>query len=290
MKVQRVSYYLSLLSAPSLSTASFLDFNYDFCDSSSILSSFNPLCERPGVAPLDLSISHGSASIPQHVLSPPHQHNHDHDHDHDHGAHDSSWSHTPHCFHRSNTSSPSDNYCVFTDSTFASNRGISIYANALYSASLHTLPAFTTPSLLTGANAQSDHRYASRPIPKKGLGLVALIPIHRGEQLFRSTPVVIFQEDDEGVSAGGNETERLPYYQRAVGQLPPKSKGLFDELKGHFGTDPVRDKVDTNCFAVELDVEGLAVTATAVFPEMSVRCLLFPISIPIHKANAKESE
>lgn len=257
MKVQQVSYYLSFFSA---SSASLLDFTYDFCDSSSILSSLNPLCERPSAPSLDLDFSHDHDAA-QHVL--PSSHTHDHE--------ARGWSHIPNCFHQPNTT---DQYCVYTDNTFASQRGISIYTNSLYASSLHELEAFTSPAILAGANEQNDARYAQRAIPGKGLGLVALVPIHRGEQLFRSTPVLLLQEQE---GEGGNETERLPFLKRAVANLPASSRRMFEELKGHFGSDPVQDRIDTNCFAVELDVAGLAVGATAVFPEMSV---CFPVLLP----------
>jgi hypothetical protein len=281
MKVQQVSYYVAFLSiSHSFASASLLDFKYDFCDSDSLLSSVNPLCDRPSTSTLDLPILRGSASKPQAVLdsalnhhqqhhdhSHVHQdHDHDHNHDHDHTHPDSAWSLPPSCTAHPNTT---DSFCVFTSHTFASNRGISIFANSIYSSSLHALPAFSTPSTLSSLNSASDPRYASQPIPDKGLGLVALRPIHRGEVLFRSTPVFIFQEDES--SAWLHESQRISTYHVAHSRLPARSRGMFDELKGHFGGDPVEDKINTNCFAVELDVEGLAVTATAVFPEMSVR-------------------
>jgi len=256
MKVQQVSY----LSLPFYASA-FLDFSYDFCDSSSVLSSLNPLCERTGISSslTELPVLHGSPQKPQQVLSSSQRENsHDHEHTHNHESH--AWSLPPQCIQKANAT---DKYCVYTDTSFASHRGISIYTNSIYSASLRNLEAFTSP-IQEGTNLPTDPRYAPQAIPGKGLGLVALRPIHRGEELFRSTAVLLLQEDEF------NDTEKLPYYQLAAKQLPKQSKKMLDELKGHFGGDPIEDKINTNCFAVELDVEGLAVTATAVFPEMSV--------------------
>lgn len=262
MKVQQVPYF-SLFSCFSFASASLLDFKYDFCDSNSLLLSINLLCERPGTSTIELPILHGSPSKPQQVLGSAHDHSHHHNHDHDHGVDEHSlWSVTPHCLQRQNATTK---FCVYTDQAFASNRGISFFTNSNHASRIRKFEAFTPTSVLKGANTDSDPRYASIPIPGKGLGLVALRPIHRGEELFRSTPVLILEEDEY------NETERLPYYHLATKQLPKQSKRMFDELKGHFGGDPVEDKINTNCFAVELDVEGVPVTAMAVFPEMSVR-------------------
>jgi hypothetical protein len=91
----------------------------------------------------------------------------------------------------------------------------------------------------------------------------------RGEELFRSTPVLILEED---IHEGFQETDRLPFYHLAIKQLPKTANKLFHELMGHFGGDPVEDIINTNCFAVDLSIgeNGEAVSSTAVFPEMSV--------------------
>ncbi len=269
MKVQQLPYYFSLLSFSTSALEPVLDIGVDLCTSTSPLSQYNPFCTRPNAPELQLPIIDGSPSKAQQVLgSSSHEHQHSYDFDAE-----LSWTVKPRCIPHHNES---EKYCVYTDQTFASNRGISIFINADHSPGILQLPAFTNPSILAGSNAETDPRYEQRPIPGKGLGLVATRPIHRGEELFRSTPVLILEDD---VYEGLLEKDRTPFYHIAIKQLPKVAKRMFHDLMGHFGGDPVEDKINTNCFAVEMIVgeDGETASSTAVFPEMSV-CLPSPDS------------
>jgi hypothetical protein len=268
MKVQQLPYYFSLLSSSTSAFEPVLDIGVDLCASNSLLSQYNPFCTRPNAPELQLPIIDGSPSKAQQVLgSSSHEHNHEHHHSHDFDA-QSSWTVKPRCLRQHNET---ERYCVYTDRTFASNRGISIVTNADHSPSILQLPAFTNEGILVGSNSETDPRYEQRPIPGKGLGLVATRPIHRGEELFRSTPVLILEED---VYEGFQDDDRTSFYHTAIKQLPKAANKKFHDLMGHFGGDPVEDKINTNCFAIEMIVgeDGETVSSTAVFPEMSV-CL-----------------
>ncbi|KIW05732.1 uncharacterized protein PV09_03589 [Verruconis gallopava] len=262
MKIQFSLCCLALFS-PCLAVQSLLDIGYDFCASNALFSSINPLCAKPQTANVQLPIIHGSASKPEEVLK---SSRYDHHHHEDQIGRQSLWSTSPRCLAHYNETTK---YCVYTSQSFAANRGISIFANSDHSDKYARLQGLSDPAVVEGCNAETDPRFTSQPIPGKGLGLVASRPISRGEELFRSTPVVIIEE---GLDELFDESDRLPFYHLAIKQLPDGSRRLFHDLMGHFGGDVVEDIINTNCFAVALHVgadDDEAVAATAVFPEMS---------------------
>ncbi|KAF2123244.1 hypothetical protein BDV96DRAFT_608887 [Lophiotrema nucula] len=168
------------------------------------------------------------------------------------GHHDSSqvpkdfpWTFWPECYSNENTTEP---YCVFTSQNFASGRGIFIVDTATNAYQFLQKPAFADPNALRRVNQYSNPSFEQREFPGKGRGLVANKTLHRGDQIFASTPLIIANTDVYDLV----DSERLALSHRGVEQLPSTSQTLFWSLLDHFKGDPVDDRINTNAFEVYL--------------------------------------
>lgn len=262
MKLRTATHLLSLSSISSALQSSINNLNLDICAPNSFRSPFDLSCSLP-IEALSEDIHppnniHRTSSKPQEVFKSSHSHE-----TNNHGV----WSHKPRCLRQYNAT---QKYCVYTSSTFAEGRGISIFTNANSTLDILSLPAFTDPKVVKGINKEHNRAYKQEEIPGKGLGLVATLPIKRGENIFSTTPVFLLEE---GIYDDFVEKDRMPFYHLAVKQLPKPAEKLFNDLMGHFGGDPVEDKINTNCFAVDMfeDIPEKSTPFNAVLPEVSVR-------------------
>ncbi|KAF1850355.1 SET domain-containing protein [Cucurbitaria berberidis CBS 394.84] len=169
------------------------------------------------------------------------------------------WTFWPECFSNENTTDP---YCVFTDQSFASGRGIFIITTKDLAYDMLEHDAWRRPETLSRVNKYDSPPFVTHEFPGKGRGLVANKTLHRGDQIFASTPILITDSGAYDLS----EAERLALLYRGVDTLPPASQKVFWELLGHFNDDPVDDRINTNNFDVSIDEEAQA----AVFPEIAM--------------------
>jgi hypothetical protein len=169
------------------------------------------------------------------------------------------WTFWPECYSNENTTEP---FCVFTSQEFASGRGIFFVTTTTKAYDLLKKPAFTDPDALNRINQHSNPPFEEHEFPGKGRGLVANKTLHRGDQIFASTPLLISDPDAYELV----EAERLALSNRGVETLPPNTQKLFWKLLDHFKGDPVDDRINTNAFEIEINGDS----SHAVFPEIAM--------------------
>ena len=169
------------------------------------------------------------------------------------------WTFLPECYSNEEQEEP---ICVFTDQNFANGRGIIAITTTPLAYQMRKKPAFSQPGALSRINHHSNPPFEEYEFPGKGRGLVANKTLHRGDQIFASTPLVITNPDMYNLA----ESERLRLGHRGVETLPPATQDLFWKLMGHTNGDPVEDRINTNAF--DLFVDDASVFA--VMPEIAM--------------------
>ncbi|KAF2402643.1 SET domain-containing protein [Trichodelitschia bisporula] len=159
-------------------------------------------------------------------------------------SYDEPWSSRSRCLRFQNST---ERYCVYTSTTFAGGRGISVFTTPERAAQIARLPAFTDPEVLHGVNHEPNPPYEARTLPGRGIGLIANRTLHRGDHIFSNTPVLLVQES---ISEDFFLKDHGPFHAEAVERLPERSRAAFMNLCGHFGGDPVQDIINTNSFEV----------------------------------------
>ena len=169
------------------------------------------------------------------------------------------WTFWPECFSGEDTVEP---HCVFSDQKFASGRGIFIVGKKDFANQVLETDAFRRPETLARMNKYDNPPFEQHDFPDRGRGLVANKTLHRGDQIFASTPLLVIDPDVYELS----ESKRLALLYRGVDSLPPSSQRLFWGLLGHFNADPVDDRIHTNIF--EVTIAG--VSQSALLPEIAM--------------------
>ncbi|EMD88542.1 hypothetical protein COCC4DRAFT_76733 [Bipolaris maydis ATCC 48331] len=175
------------------------------------------------------------------------------------------WSFWPECFTPNDNDDAANPFCVFTNATFASGRGISIVTTKTTAYSILENHAFTDPASLQRSNNYQNPPFYQHEFPGKGRGLIANKTLNRGDQILASTPILITDVDLDELA----EAERLALLYRAVDTLPPHTQSLFWMLMGRSAPgqdDALDDRLTTNYF--ELTVSGT--TLTGLFPEIAM--------------------
>lgn len=183
------------------------------------------------------------------------------------------WTHAPACIETNVSSAP--HVCLYTNSSFALNRGISILTTPDIAAEIASLPAFTAHLPTTYLPPAANPAYAIRPIAGKGLGLVATRMIHRGERIF-AVPIVGIYHVDTFLRRRRESPDTVKRYARlfeeSVVRLPRETRERFwalaaheDALKGRDGKGVV-GRLNTNTFAEDFgEMEhSIAAPETAV--------------------------
>lgn len=104
-------------------------------------------------------------------------------------------------------------------------------------------------------------------IPGRGTGLIANRTIHRGEQLFGTTPAVMIERE---LLYQLEEQDRVRFMNLAVNQLPETTREMFLQLWGQSGGDHVDDVISTHGFGVNISPDNEEPEYTIVVPEVSV--------------------
>jgi ribosomal RNA assembly protein len=134
---------------------------------------------------------------------------------------------------------------VYTDTSFANGRGISIVTTPSLATKFAALPAFQA-SPPEHVNTFSDTWFTSS-IPGKGMGMLASVPLDPKTRVLAYTPVFIAY-----LEADLETMEREALWRVAVEQLPEQARHQFLDLAVVFG-DPrfkVQDIVKANTFQV----------------------------------------
>lgn len=169
------------------------------------------------------------------------------------------WTFVPECFSTEDMTEP---FCVYSDETFASGRGIFIVTTKTLAYAMLEKPAFSNPKALERVNQHANPPFEQHDFPGKGRGLVANKTLHRGDQIFASTALVITDQDLHKLS----EPDHHSLLYRGVSSLPPASQTKFWALMGHFNGDAVHDRITTNNFEVYID----GISQQALMPEIAM--------------------
>lgn len=150
--------------------------------------------------------------------------------------------------------------CVYTSTTFASGRGISIVTTPRTAEYAASLPAFRQdPAGKTNVHSGLWH---ANPIPGKGIGTLASQDLQPDTKILEYTPAFLaYLEDDLPTMA------REALWRTAIAQLPPATREAFLDLVTIYN-DPrvkVQDIVKANTFQMLL----VASNHLAIFPETS---------------------
>lgn len=193
-------------------------------------------------------------------------------------AYDRSWSYPPFCFQKGNSTL---NYCLFTSKTFAQNRGISILASPSHAPRLLEHPAFTDPHALKEANNFEHQPYIQQSLPGRGEGVIANTTISKGSVILYTTPVLLIEEE---LYNHVPPSIRLVMQEKAIANLPPKTRELYMNLSYHKGTNKIEEIINTNSFEVSLFSHPTTfedgTPFIAVLPENSVSPITKPLPIP----------
>ncbi|KAK5988286.1 SET domain-containing 5-like protein [Cladobotryum mycophilum] len=140
-------------------------------------------------------------------------------------------------------------YCVYTDERFWGGRGISFVTTA------DAIKTPVTQGLERHYRKEVVARVAidpfeQREIVGKGIGLVAKRFLEKGELIIWEPPSLMVHLD---MRDDVPEEQRLAMQRAAVDALPLKAKSETLGLMGHWGGDPIEDRLDTNSFTVTLE-------------------------------------
>lgn len=154
----------------------------------------------------------------------------------------SPWTHKPDCIHNEDNT---EEYCVFTNESFAHGRGISFFTSPSIAARVAELSAFTNSTVHDNVNKFENAPWEMRNVPGRGNGLFATRTLHRGDPIVADTPVGVFQSDafflDYPIG--------YKYLHKAFDRLPETTKEIVMRTAAHSPGDPYMERINTNAFA-----------------------------------------
>ena len=153
--------------------------------------------------------------------------------------------------------------CIYTSTTFASGRGITVVTTPEVAAHLASLPPFTTPSVLdTDETNKPNGLWFTSSIPHKGTGTLALHNLQPQTQILRYTPAFLaYLEADLAT------LDREALWSLAISRLPPSTRSSFLSLTTIYGDPRVRTQDITKANTFQLSISGS--NHLAIFPEPS---------------------
>lgn len=165
-------------------------------------------------------------------------------------------------------------YCVYTSKTFAGNRGVSIVTRPDRAEYFSSIEPFTDPELTRYTNKDLDPDYEpgykAVKVPGKGIGLVALKTIERGDRIMSNTASVMV---DYGAFEALTPEQVRMLQVAAVDLLPQRHRAAVMNLSTHVETEMTHEErvdrlLSTNSFDIDdHDADGDAFYVT--FPEIS---------------------
>ncbi|KAF2622128.1 SET domain-containing protein [Macroventuria anomochaeta] len=171
------------------------------------------------------------------------------------------WSYPPLC--TSPLPSIQSSLCIYTSTTFASGRGISVVTTPKLAVHLASLPAFTDPSLLeTDKTNEPSGSWFTSSIPDKGIGTLALHDLAPQTQILRYTPAFLAY-----LEADLTTLDRESLWQTAIDRLPSATRLSFLSLMYIYGDPRVRTQDITKANTFQFSIAGT--NHLAIFPETS---------------------
>lgn len=176
------------------------------------------------------------------------------------------WTHQPFC-----ADTP---YCVFTNSLFQGNHGVSIISTPETAASLIPELAWTfgsrsVPSVIDHEREQGT--WEVRDVPGKGKGVVALRPIPRGELIMLDHASIIA---DEQFPSRVKRAHGHKLVSAAVAQLPDPDLVLGLSTSSEGVAPLAEDVLRTNSFTTSIHGRDYM----CLFPKVSVSSLPHPLT------------
>jgi hypothetical protein len=179
--------------------------------------------------------------------------------------------------------------CIFTDSNFYSDRGISILTRPSIAKEISTSPAFN-PS--PEGYESEDKNGASIPppyeiqyVPGKGMGVIANRTIVRGERLF-AHPVIAIYHNHAFMTRRAKEYElREGMMEKGIEWLPEESRRQFWAMIGQVekeGGGGAVGRLNVNTFGEEFGGEEHSI----VIPETAVSFLLSLQHLSVQRESA----
>ena len=162
------------------------------------------------------------------------------------------WTHQPTCFQlvqRSDHGSHIDTtqtFCVYTNTAFNNGRGISIVT------SLETAADFSAEVWESGRGGTDDggeEQWERKQTERKGVGVFAKQKTDAGETLMLQSAVLLIHGD---VLGSPNHSQRKTLLEKAVAQLPPKTRDLVMNLSRKGGDSVVEDIVNVNAIRAKV--------------------------------------
>ncbi|WYZ40108.1 hypothetical protein EsH8_IV_000449 [Colletotrichum jinshuiense] len=162
---------------------------------------------------------------------------------------DKHWTHKAPCF-KNGTEAPE--FCIYHSATYG-GKGISIITDADRAVHITRNLGFTVPEALEGTNRPLQ-KFEVAKVPGKDYGLVATIPIRRGEIILRETASLLI----DYAAFSHVPTEDMKKMQaHAVDYLPFNHRGQWLNMSSHGYQGDHLSMVDkilvTNSFDVEMD-------------------------------------
>jgi hypothetical protein len=151
--------------------------------------------------------------------------------------------------------------CVYTNTTFSSGRGISIFTTPRIAEEFAVLLPFQDSTALDGIN-NSEGPWYPQKLPDKGIGALAKRNLERGDLITAYTPVLLVHREDTLSTQKREEFLRI-----AIDQLPVASREAYLSLATTFSNPAlvVQDIVNTNAY--DMQVGGQM--HLAILPETS---------------------
>ncbi|KAK2058414.1 SET domain-containing protein [Colletotrichum caudatum] len=160
------------------------------------------------------------------------------------------WTHSSPCF-RNATDSPE--FCIYHAAGYAAGKGISIITDAERAAHLTRARGFVHPEELEGANKPLP-KFEVAKVPGKDYGLVATLPIRRGEIILRETASLLI---DYAAFTHIPVEDMRKLQAQAIDYLPFPHRGEWLNMSSHGYQGDHISMVDkiliTNSFDVEMD-------------------------------------
>ncbi|TGO24959.1 hypothetical protein BPAE_0090g00030 [Botrytis paeoniae] len=148
----------------------------------------------------------------------------------------SPWQYPPVCSDITLTSPKTPQFCVYTSTTFASGRGISLLTTPKIASKIASLPAFTSSLPFQPLyNSSNPAPFEIRELPGRGMGVIATRPIKRGTILFAYPTIGIYHNSafPRSHNSSSSSQNHTSLFSLSATQLPPSSSNLLYSLAAH---------------------------------------------------------
>jgi hypothetical protein len=103
------------------------------------------------------------------------------------------WTHPPKCI--SSPTDSSEEFCVYTNSSFFRGRGVSIFTSPKTAKVLETISAFSQANVHDDVDEEAERPYEIRYVEGRGNGLFATRELKRGDLILTDLPVGVYHSD-----------------------------------------------------------------------------------------------